>query len=284
MPVPRNHPGLLLVGHGTRSETGTRQFLELAGQLATMLPTTPVEPAFLELQQPDIASGLQRLRERGAQRIVVCPLLLFAAGHAKDDIPAAVRLASGKEESPLQAEHLGLHPALLALSRQRFDEALAGKLPNAPGQTCLLLVGRGSHDSAATAEMCELARQRSLQSPDLDVTVAFLAMAQPALGELLPQVAAKGYRRVIVQPHLLFSGELADSVRQQVADIARQHGEQEWMVTPLLADPLAPGPRSTGYSAAEAQEPVCGGNKLLCQALSERYAAAIRVVATPGDD
>src|SRR5687767_6427988 len=40
--------GLLLIGHGTRSEAGTRQFLQLADHFARRIAPTPLEPAFLE--------------------------------------------------------------------------------------------------------------------------------------------------------------------------------------------------------------------------------------------
>ena len=94
MPENSVNYGLLIVGHGTRSEVGTAQFLALAerirksagGQLA-------VEPAFLELQQPDIDAAVGNLVAQGVKQLVVMPLLLFAAGHAKEDVPNAVAAA-----------------------------------------------------------------------------------------------------------------------------------------------------------------------------------------------
>src|SRR5262245_58516381 len=82
--------GLLLIGHGTRSAAGTRQFLALARSLAETVAPLPVEPAFLELQQPDINAAVTHVVCRGIKRLVTMPLLLFAAGHAKRDIPAQV--------------------------------------------------------------------------------------------------------------------------------------------------------------------------------------------------
>src|SRR4051812_33042374 len=109
-----NNTGLLLVGHGTRSEIGTQQFLTLADSLAQRLFPLAVEPAFLEMQQPDIDAAIGRLLQRGITRLVTAPLLLFAAGHAKRDIPRQVSAAlvrRGRDHiEHVQAAHLGCHP------------------------------------------------------------------------------------------------------------------------------------------------------------------------------
>jgi sirohydrochlorin ferrochelatase len=95
-------------------------------------------------------------------------------------------------------------------------------------------------------------------------------MARPLLADLLPEVAANRFQRVIVQPHLLFEGELADNLRQAVTATQRQHPQQEWLIAPLLADP---------------QDSPASGNQFLLQALEDRIAeAAIRVVASAKAD
>lgn len=259
--------GVLLVGHGTASEIGTRQFLGLAGQLQAMVSPMQVEPAFLELQQPDIADGVRRLLERGVTHAIVAPLLLFAAGHAKHDIPTAVAAALvGTQPQPvIQAEHLGCHPAIVELSQLRFLEALAKCSPVSAAETALILVGRGSRDESATAEMHEFARLRNEPDKAGELFVSFLAMAQPSLAETLAEVACRGFRRVVVQPHLLFQGELADTVQRAVAGKQAQHPQQQWLLAPLLADP---------------QDSPPDGNQHLLRAVIDRVEAAIRVVAS----
>ena len=284
--------GVLLIGHGTASEGGTGQFLELARQLADRLAPIPVEPAFLELRQPDIAAGLGRVIERRATQLVTVPLLLFEAAHAKRDIPLAVaaalrdlfnrandrqsssewltrfaesqRLQAEQEGSASsfftfsQAEPLGCHSAMIELSKQRYCEALAGKLLVTPDKTALVLVGRGSRDESATAQMHYFA---SLRHHPETVHVGFLAMAQPLLSDLLPRVASQGFGRVVVQPHLLFEGELVDTVRRMTGETQRQHPQQEWLVAPPLADP---------------QDSPGRGNDLLLGVIADRFRAALR--------
>ena len=83
--------GVLLVGHGTRDEVGTQQFFELSEKLQQHLPSMQVQPCLLEFQQPTIPEAWNRLVSQGVSEIRVAPLLLFAAGHAKQDIPDLVQ-------------------------------------------------------------------------------------------------------------------------------------------------------------------------------------------------
>src|SRR5215203_3307856 len=67
---------ILLVGHGTREETGTQQFLELVEVLKERLAPAAVEAAFLELREPGIEVGVERLLGQEIERLVTVPLLL----------------------------------------------------------------------------------------------------------------------------------------------------------------------------------------------------------------
>jgi sirohydrochlorin ferrochelatase len=70
-------------------------------------------------------------------------------------------------------------------------------------------------------------------------------MAQPAVADVLPALAAQPWRRIVVQPHLLFHGELLDRLHAQVEAIAASRPEQEWIVTSYLGEGLAAGAGST---------------------------------------
>src|SRR2546421_2614922 len=130
-----NQTGLLLVGHGTTSDVGTGQFLALADRIAEGVAPVPVAPAFLEMREPDIDAAVDRLLGRGINRLVTMPLLLFAAGHAKRDIPhqasAALARRGQSHIEQVQTAHLGCHLALIELSRLRTEQAetLVPRLP-----------------------------------------------------------------------------------------------------------------------------------------------------------
>ena len=138
------------------------------------------------------------------------PLLLTAAGHAKRDIPGAIAEVSGRHPELIvrQTAALDCHPRIVDLSTRRYDEALADRLAVPPEQTLLLLVGRGSSDPAAVATVRRFAALRAERSKVGRVETCFAAVAKPSLEEMLPVVAAAGFQRIVVQPHLLFRGRL----------------------------------------------------------------------------
>lgn len=239
--------GLLLVGHGTRDETGRREFLDVVKLVAQRVPDWAVEPCFLELAEPSITEAIARLARRGVRQLTVAPQLLFAAGHAKDDVPRAVAAAAAAQGICRwrQAPHFGPHPKILELSALRYRQALSDRPSLAAGETLLVMVGRGSHDAEATAQMRQFAAFRVKQTPVGKVITTFLAMAQPSLDESLREARTGGWSRVVVQPHLLFHGTLLTALQKRVAAMAPQTGRQdrqEWIVTdPLGADDLLAG-------------------------------------------
>src|SRR5215471_6792139 len=87
--------GLLLVGHGTRDCRGLAEFHLLTKLIVEAGQGFEAVSCFLELAEPDIATGMRTLLDRGIERLTVAPLLLFAAGHAKRDIPEAVEREVG---------------------------------------------------------------------------------------------------------------------------------------------------------------------------------------------
>jgi sirohydrochlorin cobaltochelatase len=228
------HDGLLLVGHGTRDAAGLDEFAVLVERVRAAA-SQPVETCFIELARPTIGEGLTRLVERGVRRVTVVPVLLFAAGHARRDIPAAVAEAAARYQgiSVQQAGALECHEQVLALSARRFEEAIAGKPAVDSRHTLLIMVGRGSLDAHATAEMHRFARVRAERTPVGRVLTCFLAMQSPSLAEALAEAAGSGFQWIIVQPHLLFSGQLYDEVRAAVESCRRQSGH-DWLVTSVL--------------------------------------------------
>jgi sirohydrochlorin cobaltochelatase len=243
--ISQRETGLLLVGHGSREQVGRDEFLATVRLVAQWAGGAPVEACFLEFATPTIADGFQALMERPTagrtvRRVVVVPVLLFSAGHAQRDIPAAVTAAANEypEIDVVQTEHLGCHAEILALSNLRYDEALAAAAPANAENTALVMVGRGSHDADATAEMLRFAQLRWQQTPVAQMATGFVAMAEPKLQEVLDQAATWGVRRVVVQPHLLFGGVLLDRIRDLVARQAQLHPRIEW----LLTEHLGPAP------------------------------------------
>ena len=133
-------PALLVVGHGSRDSRGAREFHELVALVRERNPSIAVEGGFIELSRPPISECVNRLVETGALRIAAVPLMLLAAGHAKDDIPAT--LVREKMSHPTinfgYGRALGIRPELLELMDERISAAVSEEERE---ETAVLVVG-----------------------------------------------------------------------------------------------------------------------------------------------
>ena len=111
---------VLLVAHGSRSDAGQGEMASLASDVARRCAPLPVRFGYLELSDPPAADALHDLLVAGARDVVVVPLMLHAAGHAKSDVPALVLAAraAGGGARLTYARPFGVDHALLALGRR----------------------------------------------------------------------------------------------------------------------------------------------------------------------
>lgn len=220
--------GVLLVGHGTRDRSGTDQFFELARVLREIcLPRElSVQPSLLEFQEPTIEQAWKMLIESGVRHIHVAPLLLFAAGHARQDIPEVITQCASKtpEITWDQALPLSRHRNVIELTLDRI-QASCRAADVVQSKTALVMVGRGNRDCCAQADMRVLTEVISRKTEFRFHRTAFYAMAEPRLPAVLDEVASSRAEHVLVQPHLLFQGRLYDAIARQVDDAnERQSG------------------------------------------------------------
>ena len=80
---------VLLIAHGSRHSPANEDLFRIADRVAELGEYRIVEPAFLELAEPDIASGGDRCVERGAIRVLMIPYFLSAGVHLIRDLTAA---------------------------------------------------------------------------------------------------------------------------------------------------------------------------------------------------
>jgi sirohydrochlorin ferrochelatase len=115
--------GIILFAHGSRVEAANDAVRSAAAELARAGGFCHVEPAFLELGQPDIAGAAGKLSAAGVSRIVVVPYFLTLGTHMERDLPALVRDISQKNNgleivvTPPLNGHPGLIQALLDRAR-----------------------------------------------------------------------------------------------------------------------------------------------------------------------
>lgn len=238
--------GVLVIGHGTADPVGAAETRQVAATVASLLPEIPVELGYLEVIAPTIDAAVARLAAAGCTELVAAPLLLFAAGHAKRDVPEAVAAAAAARSMTVrQTEPFGEIDELLELSRIRRREACTGRGAAAAAETILVVIGRGSSDPAAVSQLRSFVEATLADAP-LDrprrVELGFVAAARPRLEEAIDVAcdpADSGVRRILVQPHLLFRGHVEDQVTDAVARGRARRPDLEWVqVARLGADPL----------------------------------------------
>jgi sirohydrochlorin cobaltochelatase len=200
-----------------------------------------VEIAFLEFARPTIQEGIDRLASEGARTVIVVPGVLMAAGHAKNDMASEVRLA--RQRYPRMEIHMGraldVEPRLFELARIRYREAVADRPVVAPSETLLLLVGRGSSDPDANANIAKVARFLQEGYPTGWAACAFTGVTTPLLPDALAVCERAGFRRLVVQPYFLFTGVLLKRIYAQVEVRRRLRPDVDIVATPhLQAHPL----------------------------------------------
>lgn len=98
--------GLLLFAHGARDPEWARPFEAVAQSVRAQRPGTPLQLAYLEFMQPDLAQAAAQLVQDGCRAVEVLPLFLGAGGHVRKDVPARVEA--------LQRAHLATRFRLVA--------------------------------------------------------------------------------------------------------------------------------------------------------------------------
>ena len=219
MLTSRSTEGLLLVAHGSSSPAGVDEARALGAAVAAGCPGLHVDLGFLELADPPAGPVLDDLVARGCTRITVQPLMLLAAGHGKNDVPAIV--LDGRARHPdvelVFGSPLGVVPELLAIAHRNLEAAGAAQLP-------LLLVARGTSDPDANAEACRAARLLAEWSGAPDVEVGFTGVTWPSVPDALDRVARLGHQRVALFFWFLATGKLVERARDQVNDFTSRTG------------------------------------------------------------
>jgi cobalt/nickel transport system ATP-binding protein len=242
---------------------------------------------------------------------VAVPVVLFGAGHLKDDGPAVLGRARGRHPQVRfrLARDLGIHPAVLDVAEDRARAALrlpgvglggppragaaaerlepvaapalitpdAGAGPRtrsasglsplsvgAPGggdgPTAVVLVGRGSTDPDACAEMVKLARLLEDGRGLGAVEAAFVAMSRPDVEGALERCRCLGARRIAVVPLFLFAGVLVERVVQRAMRWAADHPDVEVIV----GGHLGPDPRLAALVVERHREAHIGDVRMNC--------------------
>jgi sirohydrochlorin cobaltochelatase len=230
--------GVMLCGHGSRDAEAVKEFAVLTSHLRKRLPHYPVEYGYLEFAKPILRDGLDRLREKQVDRVLAVPGMLFAAGHAKNDIPSVlnsyavekgVKIAYGKE--------LGIDPKMMRAAADRVQEAI----DTAPGDvpkhdTLLVVVGRGASDPDANSNVSKVTRLLWEGFGFGWAETAYSGVTFPLVEPALELAAKLGFRRIVVFPYFLFTGILVQRIYEATDAVAKRHAAIQFVKAPYLND------------------------------------------------
>jgi sirohydrochlorin ferrochelatase len=212
-------PALVALAHGSRDPRSAETITALIDLAREMRPDLRIEPAFLELSKPSFTTVVNKLVRAGHDEIVVVPLLLTEAYHAKVDVPQVVAEAMERHEGLKirTTDVLGLQAGFLEVLDVRMREAL--KEARVRELDALVVAAAGSSDPLANQAVARLARLWGTHHK-LPVTAAFASAAPPATGEAVRAFRAEGRRHIAVASLFLAPGFLPD----RAAELALEAG------------------------------------------------------------
>ena len=229
-------PPLVLVGHGSRDPRSAATLHRLAQRVRAGLPQVDVRLCFLELSVPNLEHVLSGLDGS----VIVVPLLLGDAYHARTDLPDRVRLAVARQDrlDVWITATLGADTALLDAAQHR-----AVRAASCDGW---ILAATGSSHGPANAAVSETATDlsRRLRRP---VRAGFVTAA-PEIAAAWAGLRDAGCADIGVLPWFLAPGRLLDRAEAQAAALG---------VTTVTA-PLADHPATA--RAVLARYAGCAGN------------------------
>ncbi len=116
---------LLLIAHGSRNKEANEDLVILSKKLISK-DLEIVEPSYLELAKPTIETGGDTCVARGATTVIMVPYFLSAGIHVKQDLKEAKEILEKKYPKVIfkLAGHLGPHPLLEQIIRERIEEVL----------------------------------------------------------------------------------------------------------------------------------------------------------------
>ncbi|OQO89521.1 sirohydrochlorin chelatase [Saccharomonospora piscinae] len=209
---------LVVVAHGSRDPRSAATVRHLVALVRDRAGAAEVRTAFLDLSDPPVPAVLADLHAAGHRHVVLVPLLLGSAYHARVDLPSILADVTGEYPGlgVSQAEVLGPDPALRELA---LDRLRATGVDLADPGLGVVLSAVGSSHAPANEAVARLAREWEARHGCL-VSPAFASAAQPDVAAALTALRTRGARRFAVASWFLAPGLLPDRVRE-AASVAR---------------------------------------------------------------
>jgi sirohydrochlorin cobaltochelatase len=230
---------IMICGHGSRDVEAIQEFDLLAQHFRQRLPDYDIESGFLEFARPVIRDGLNKLKDRGATRILALPAMLFAAGHVKNDLPWEIN-SYASENPELEVKYgreLAVDLKLLRAASQRIEEAeAAAETKVERSETLLMVVGRGTNDPDANSNVSKVARMLWEGMGFGWAEVSYSGVTTPLVDAGLERAVKLGFKRIIVFPYFLFTGILVKRIYDWTDEATAKYPGVEFLKAAYLRD------------------------------------------------
>ncbi len=219
----------ILVGHGSLRKASGAAMIRLAALLRREGTFQIATAGFLNFSRPTFMDAVARSVHKGATEIFVQPYFLISGYYVKTGVPKLI--AEAKAAFPEVTFHLARafddHPALVALTRKRAEEA-------APDADALLLMAHGSPLESANAPIVGVAE--ALKVHYAHVQLGFMELNAPTIAEAAALLVERGAKRVVAAPYFLQLGEhVAADLPDEIDNARAQHPEVRFSLADYLS-------------------------------------------------
>lgn len=257
--------GVMVCGHGSRNRGAVSEFAKVAEHLKGRFEEWPVEYGYLEFANPVIHSGLDRLRNAGCNHILAVPGMLFAAGHAKNDIPSVLNTYQTKHPD-IRIEYgreLAIDTRMVRAAGDRIRESLEKKSKTEIPlhRTLLMVVGRGASDPDANSNVSKITRLLWEGMGFGWAETSYSGVTFPLVEPALNHAVKLGYDRIVVFPYFLFTGVLVQRIYSYTDQVAAQNPNIQFIKANYLND----HPLVIDTMVERIEEILNGSNLMNCQ-------------------
>lgn len=258
--------GVMICGHGSRNQNAVGEFAKLAERMRERFPNVPVDYGYLEFANPVIHQGIDALKAQGVNHVLAVPGMLFAAGHAKNDIPSVLNTyqAQNRDITVDYGRELGIDLRMIRAAGARIKETLEAngwKEGDSLHDTMLVVVGRGASDPDANSNVSKVMRMLWEGLGFGWGETAYSGVTFPLVEPALEHVSKLGYKRIVVFPYFLFTGVLVKRIYSHTDEVAARHPD----ITFLKAGYLNDHDLVIDTMVERVREIIEGSNNMNCQ-------------------
>lgn len=223
---------ILFIGHGSRLPYNKQIVTEIAQKYQTKHPDQLVDIGFMELVHPNIPTAFNKLKDQGADKIIVNPIFLANGMHTRVDIPTILKIDTPERQKHKPHTHnhdhqhedehhhhhhaksepvdfdgeiiylppLGADPKIANIITEKINKE------HPDDNTGILLIGHGSNLPHNNKVVEEIANYYKKQNPNKNIEVGFMQLSTPTIPEATEKLIKKDVNKIIANPVFLAEG------------------------------------------------------------------------------